>query len=250
MRGRKNGLKSKFQYRQVESIIESNYRSAFEISPSGILIEILCRLAYIWSELNSKIRFTASWSVEDITEDLIADSIFLASSVHKLLNSYPNLKNSIRYGDIGTGGGVPGIPLCLILALTCPELNVEAYLVDRRSKAIAVVEETLCRLESDFPQIFERLTVKPVLSDISTLDMEFTILTARAVAPLRELLPKIEPILKDNGLFMWQYSTDYVDDLREALNDIPNFFPLHSFKLEYTLFPSLRRRMILPLRKV
>lgn len=89
--------------------------------------------------------------------------------------------------DIGSGGGLPGI----VLATTRPDVHV--HLVESMERRVTWLEE-----------VSERLSLKNVTihrNRIQDLHGEFQVqvVTARAVAALKKLIPMAMPVLKSGG---------------------------------------------------
>ncbi|HVJ92869.1 MAG TPA: 16S rRNA (guanine(527)-N(7))-methyltransferase RsmG [Labilithrix sp.] len=92
-----------------------------------------------------------------------------------------------RVLDVGSGGGVPGIPL----AITRPDLHVT--LLDSTEKKIAFLRAAAAKLElTNVDAIAGR-------AEDVTLGPEFDVVTARAVAKLATLVPWTAPFAKDGG---------------------------------------------------
>lgn len=93
------------------------------------------------------------------------------------------------YGDLGTGGGFPGIPLCILTGR-------ETLLVDSVKKKVRALEP-----------VAETLGIGDALSTyggrIEDLALErrgmFSVLTARALSSLGSLLELASPLLREGG---------------------------------------------------
>ena len=94
--------------------------------------------------------------------------------------------------DAGTGPGLPGIPLAIVL----PE--VEFTLCESVQKKARFVDETVQELE------LANVTVMPVRAESALLHRHVTGVTARAVAPLARLTETFGASLK-NGIPMLLY---------------------------------------------
>lgn len=93
------------------------------------------------------------------------------------------------YGDLGSGGGFPGVPLALASSRT-------TVLVDSVKKKMAVVDDILDDLGladqiSTYGKRIEELAVEEPES--------FSVLTARALTSLPSLLELASPLLKQGG---------------------------------------------------
>jgi 16S rRNA (guanine527-N7)-methyltransferase len=90
--------------------------------------------------------------------------------------------------DVGSGAGLPGIPL----ALASPSLTV--HLVEPLLRRVQWLAETLEVLA------LPNVTVERARAEDSELRGRADVVTGRAVAPLARLLPMVAPLLKEPGL--------------------------------------------------
>lgn len=110
------------------------------------------------------------------------------------------------YGDLGTGGGFPGVPVSI-------KTGREAILVDSVKKKAAVIEEVVSKLSlSD--------QIKTYPGRIEDLALEkrsaFAVLTARALSQLPSLLELSSPLLVKGGRLVCYKARLSVDELNHA----------------------------------
>ena len=113
-----------------------------------------------------------------------------------------------RYGDLGAGGGFPGVPLAL--ATGRPTL-----LVDSVKKKIAALEEMISKLdyEADIRCHAGRI------EDLARTEREsFAVLTARALSSLPSLMELSSPLLQRGGRLICFKSHVSDDDLSHAVD--------------------------------
>lgn len=120
---------------------------------------------------------------ELITKHII-DSL---SSVPVLEGVLASLGPDARVADLGSGAGLPGIPLAIALK------GHHFTLVERMERRVGFLRNALaiCRLG-------ERVEVLP--RDLKEVDQTFDLITFRAFRPLYEILDLVEPLLKDDGV--------------------------------------------------
>ena len=128
-----------------------------------------CRLLWDWNE---RINLTRHTNYEKFVARDIVDSLALAGF----------LRTGERILDVGTGGGVPGIPLAILR----PDLRVE--LCDSTGKKALAVSEMLQDLRLNIP-------VHHAKAEMLLLEKgnRFTTLTIRAVSRMTMLLRQFAP---------------------------------------------------------
>lgn len=99
----------------------------------------------------------------------------------------PRVREGRRCLDLGTGAGLPGIPL----AVARPDLRFT--LIDRNARKIRFVEQAI--------QMLELRSVEGVCADVASLrpDGGYDIVVSRAVAGLGEVWPLVRPLLRADG---------------------------------------------------
>lgn len=140
-----------------------------ESSIEGILRYLDCLL--LW---RSKISLVSTESVDEIVVRHIADSLALA----------PLVPQGGRVADIGSGAGLPGLPL----AIVCPD--AEFLLVEPRRKRANFLREASRVTEVGHVAVFESRVeaLEPAVS--RGLDT----IVSRAFGPLADFLEAVEPL--------------------------------------------------------
>ncbi len=172
-------------------------------------------LPEIYKELNASINVISRKDIDNLMDRHIFHSIILQKII--------SLKKGTEILDLGTGGGLPGIPLAICL----PEVHF--HLVDARRKKISVVTE-----------ITKRLGLKNVTSkhtraeDIQNRKFDFII--SRAVAPVDKLLGWSRPLLKKkhnhavpNGLFAWKGGSPEKETSLLPKHEYSEVYPLSDY---------------------
>ncbi len=93
-----------------------------------------------------------------------------------------------RLADVGSGGGVPGIPI----AIARPDVQVT--LIEATLKKAAFLKETVARL-----QLKNVLVASVRAEDLIRRGQRFEIVVARAVALMDKLVPWCLPLVKTRG---------------------------------------------------
>jgi len=143
---------------------------------------------------NSRINLVADRAPEAIRARHIADSL-------QLLPLIPEGAGPLA--DLGSGGGFPG----LVLALATGR---EMHLVESDRRKAAFLTEAAARLGLDKVRVHPRRIEAAALPPIA-------VLTARALAPLTELLPHAARFLAPGGVAIFPKGRTAEAELTEAL---------------------------------
>ena len=111
-----------------------------------------------------------------------------------------------RYGDLGSGGGFPGVPIALATGR-------ETVLVDSVKKKMAIVDSVLDELG-----IGEQVsTYRGRIEELAlSQPQSFSVLTARALARLGALLELASPLLVKGGVLVCYKAQLSEEELKEA----------------------------------
>lgn len=111
------------------------------------------------------------------------------------------------YGDLGSGGGFPGVPLALATGR-------KTLLVDSVKKKMAIVQSALddLSLSEQISTSSERIEDLPL-----EYEEKFAVLTARALSKLVSLIELASPLLKNGGRLVCYKAQLSSEELEEAL---------------------------------
>ena len=145
-----------------------------------------------------KINLISKTSSADVWNRHIRDSL-------QLLMHFP--EDPRHYVDLGSGGGFPGIVLAIALKKAHPATVVTLIESDKRKAAfLRTAAQTLdlsCKVSA------KRIEdVQPQSADV---------VTARALAPLNELLSYVQHHLSPDGIALLPKGVAYEDELQTAL---------------------------------
>lgn len=131
-------------------------------------------------------RLTGLESPVEIVRGLFVDSLLFLP----LLPARP-----LRMLDIGAGAGIPGVPLRIV------DEGISLMLVEARRKRVSFLRALGRELGLDDVAIIEG-RAESVLVDRPELAGTFDVVVARAVGPVKRLLPSALQYLKRGGLFI------------------------------------------------
>lgn len=158
--------------------------------------EVVARLdAYriaLW-DWNGKLNLTRHTTLDKFVTRDIGDSLELANL----------LQRGERVLDVGSGGGVPGIPLAILR----PDLKVT--LCDSVAKKSRVLEDLVRGLQL-------KCRVYPARVQDVLAETTYDTLVARAVAPLRKMLVWLEPCWDAFDRLLVIKGKSWVDERGEA----------------------------------
>lgn len=129
----------------------------------------------------------------NLTRITSQESAFLLH-VEDSLSAFPEFKKAPAglYGDLGSGGGFPGVPIAIATGR-------ETYLIDVRQKKMAAVAQILYELGLN--TYIHTYTGRAELL-AREMPEAFSVLSARALAKLSVLLELASPLLSQNGLLI------------------------------------------------
>jgi len=160
--------------------------------------ELLIRYAQLLGEWNTKVNLISR------KEDA---PILIRHVFHSLL---PSLAHSFHDGetvlDLGTGGGLPGIPLAIMYP------KVQFLLVDSTGKKI-----TACTAMIQELGLTNARAMHTRVEDLKGL--VFNTILSRQVAPLAELSRYAAPLLKKNGELICLKGGDLQKEIDEAIRE-------------------------------
>lgn len=152
---------------------------------------------------NSHTNLMSKKDEENLFEKHIYDSLSLSLFINKY-----NIKESIKLLDVGTGGGFPSIPLCILYP------KIQIYPLDSIAKKIGFIElvQKELRLENLHP-VCKRAEELPC-----DYKNAFDIVTSRAVSALNILLEYTIPFVKKNSYMIAFKSKNTDEELQAAKN--------------------------------
>lgn len=167
-----------------------------EIAPDlGDRLDRFVELLRQWQETTNLV---APSTLPDLWTRHVADSL-------QLLNLAPGAK---RWVDFGSGGGFPGIPIACALA---GRDDAVVHLIESNHKKAAFLREAI-RVTGAPAKVHAR-RIEDVVDGLTE---SVEIVTARALAPLENLLAKAYPLLRDGAQALFLKGQGVEGELTQA----------------------------------
>ncbi|MGB3900711.1 MAG: 16S rRNA (guanine(527)-N(7))-methyltransferase RsmG [Mesorhizobium sp.] len=157
-------------------------------------LEAFERLFHKW---NASINLVATSTLADAWERHILDSA-------QLFRLSPS---ATRWVDIGSGGGFPGLILAILLR---EREGGEIHLIESNRKKASFLQTVTGQFE-----LPARVHAKRV-EDCYSLVVDPEVVTARAVAPLPDLLTLVAPWLDNQAIGLFHKGRDYQSEVAES----------------------------------
>lgn len=183
----------------LDSIIAADKRAALKLAPVSRETEArLDRYIALLREWQAKTNLVAPSTLPQLWTRHIADSL-------QLVDLAPTAK---RWADLGSGGGFPGVVLACAMA-GAPGASV--HLVERIAKKAAFLREAT------------RVTTSPgvvhlaeIGDNVDRITGPVDCVTARALAPLHQLIGFAEPLMCQGAKALFLKGQDVEAELTEA----------------------------------
>lgn len=175
---------------------------------------------------NKKINLVSRKDVENFQLNHILHSL----SISKLISFSP--KTNIL--DLGTGGGLPGIPLAIIFP------QAEFHLIDRKEKKIKVVNKIVNEL---------KLTnVKADSSDVKYMNTKYDFILNRAVSSTENIIRICNNKINSNSVNKIQNGIICLKggDLKIELNKVKDFKILNLKEIFFEPFFETKKIIYIP----
>ena len=175
-------------------------RNFLNIEVSQAQIDQLQAYASLLKQYNQKLNLVSRKDIQNIWENHIYPSL--------LADNFVDLPLGAAVADLGSGGGLPGIPLKLIR----PDLNL--VFIDSSLKKTAFLRQVIHSLGIQAAAVMQ-VRIHP-REEVELLLHRFDVVLARAVAGFQELWSLAKPLLKQNGfLLSWKGESD-LPEIRAA----------------------------------
>lgn len=149
-------------------------------------IESLQRFAGLLARWGRAYNLTAIRAGDQVLSHHLLDSLSLVLPLREVASQLPRRPGRVL--DVGSGGGLPGIPL----AIACPDLAIT--LVDTVQKKVAFLVQAALELR------LQRVTA--LHARVQDLHGEFDLITSRAFASLADFVAWTQHLLAPDGRWL------------------------------------------------
>ncbi|MBN2087729.1 16S rRNA (guanine(527)-N(7))-methyltransferase RsmG [Candidatus Peregrinibacteria bacterium] len=182
---------------------------------------------------NEQLNLTRIVDSQEVWIKHILDSLIAAP--------FFKIEAGMKVIDIGTGGGLPGIPLAILFP------SVQFTLVDATQKKIDAVREFAHELNlNNVNCIAERIEVLGQNPDYRD---QFDLVLSRALAPLRVLIELSVPLIHLYGNVVAYKGPEYISELSDARNAVAKLQCEQPKVLQYSLPENKGNRTIILITK-
>ena len=169
---------------------------------------------------NSAYNLTNTSDHDELVTRHIMDSMAAYKPLQEIITQFENLENSenqLVIADIGSGSGLPGIPLAVAFS------KIQFKLVERMEKR--------CDFLVNCTGILGLKNVEVINSEVERIPEEsFNIIVFRAFRPLdKKMIKTLLRVIKANG-FLVAYKAK-MENIREEMESIKAYVP------EYKIYP-------------
>ncbi len=193
----------------------------------------LSKYVDLLKDKNEELNLTTITDSQEVWIKHILDSLMAAP----LFKVEPGMKVM----DIGTGGGLPGIPLAILFP------SVEFTLVDSTQKKIDAVREFAHELNlKNVICIAERAEV---LGHDSKHRDQYDLVLSRALAPLRILIELTVPLIHLYGNVIAYKGPEYISELSSSQNSITKLRAESPRVFQYSLPEDMGNRTLIQITK-
>lgn len=184
-------------------------------------------------EWNQKINLTRIVDRADAEVKHVGDAMTVLKYLPRVeVSPRAEARSPVSLADVGTGGGVPGVPI----AICRPDIRVT--LIDSTKKKLDVIAKIVDAMELK--------NVTTLHARIETVKLKFDVITARAVADLDTLLQWTHPLMKPNSRLLAMKGPKAEEEIRAASRRLS--YQKRSANIETVNVPELSGHCVVRVR--
>ena len=197
------------------------------VDPAAEITEMYNTFAEMMIDFNKRINITRITDPDDIIIKHIEDSMALFR--------FTDIRPGAYYLDIGTGGGVPALPLLIA------RQDIKGVLIDSVGKKLRFAESVI----NEFGLSAKTLHIRAEeLGKDNEYKKRFDLITARAVTKLDTLIGYAVPLLSPGGTFAAYKGEISEEEYNEGCKAIEKYKLKDPEKKEYELTNGDKRTLI------
>ena len=198
--------------------------------------EEICRK--IETYINEIILFNSAYNLTNTSDhdELVVRHILDSLSTYEILSSLiaqsGKAESDFHAADIGSGGGLPGIPLATVFS------NIHFDLIERMSKRCAFLENCSAIMGLQNVSVICREAEK-------VQEEQYDLITFRAFRPLdQKMIKALLKIVKKGG-FLCAYKAK-IENITQEMNEIKNIVPEYQVeKLNVPYLEDTQRNLVI-----
>ena len=218
-------------FNQYASLIRQLTTQHLGSNLTDLQVTQFCNFGDLLLDWNQRLNLTRITDPQEVILKHFIDSMMLANYI-----------SGVKFADLGTGAGFPGIPLKILR----PDLNI--VLVDSLKKKLNFLEVVI-----DSLNLKGITTVHARLEDFGKNIQyrgHFDTVSSRAVARLPVLLEYSLPVLKVNGLLLAPKGLQFEAELEESKNALRLLGGNVEGIERFSLGEGAEHRAVLRIRKI
>ncbi|MDR3253830.1 MAG: 16S rRNA (guanine(527)-N(7))-methyltransferase RsmG [Endomicrobium sp.] len=182
------------------------------------------------NEWNNMVNLISFKNAADLIYRHFCDSLYSAKAIKNILTEYHYDEKCFKIADVGTGAGMPGIPVKIVLP------NAKLTLIESITKKCKFLENVNAKLGLDVTILNERAEE---IGQNPAYRQQYDFVLSRAVSKFSPNLEFAIPLLKINGYFIVHKTKQSAESLEEGIPSINNAIQNLGTKLEQTIFYNL-----------
>jgi 16S rRNA (guanine527-N7)-methyltransferase len=219
----------KLKSEDIQLLEDSSHEFGVTLSERQLYLFALF-LEGLWS-WNRRLNLTGISKKREMTIKLLLDSLV----------ALPHLPSSGTLLDIGSGAGIPGLPL----KIGRPEFEV--HLIESKAKKVSFLKDMIRKLGLKGIGAFTGRAEKR--ADLPTLFPFYDIVTVRALAPLKKTITICSPYLESGSLLVTFKGSRVDQDIEGSERLMEELHLRITKKLPYSLPETEGKRCLLILEK-
>jgi len=174
----------------------------------------------LFHKWNKAINLSSVRSPEEMVTRHLLDSLVLVPYFKQYFEKYPRytVEKPLRLIDVGTGGGLPGIPLAIYFK------NIQATLLDSNGKKTHFLFQAALRLE------LSNVIIENKRVESFNPPEKFDVVVSRAFASLSDMLLGTEHLLAEAGQY-WAMKGTYPTAELESCVDKVDLLDVYRLKI-------------------